>query len=689
MAKSRSKTRRRPHANPRGILTVAPDGFGFVQTAEGSFFIPSAKMGGAFDGDMVEIAVGHVNYERPQAGKQHNRPGQKPTARVVSVVQRAHETVIGRYEVADPFGVVVPQDHRIPYDIFTMRADHPEIADGSIVRVRITEFPSRNTAATGIIEDVLGTSDDVGVDIESIIGRYQLETKFSDATMRQVTGTRVDVAGALASGYRDLRGRFIFTVDPQDARDFDDALSLEQMESGLWKLGVHIADVSHYVPWNSSVDLDARRRAMSVYLVDRVIPMLPEKLSGDLCSLVPHVARRAMTVDIVLDESVVVKSVDCYPSIIESKARLSYERAECYLDAVFAGDDWHHAAIEADRLPEPAGAVAIGDAAHQQLFAALGQLVHIARGRAAQRQVAGGVDFETTEAKVQLDDAGEPTEVLLRRKTPATSCIEEAMILANECVARRLRDSQTPAIYRVHERPSADSLAALLPVLQEFGYTKGIDVDAFVAGNPHALQEVLRRAHGKTESELISSLLLRSMQRAVYRPVCMGHYGLASDAYCHFTSPIRRYPDLVVHRMLKVNLFGRGETYQQQCDNLEWLAEHSSKMERIAEAAARESQEIKLVEYMRRFVGMTFSGIVAGVATYGVFVRLENTVEGLVPVRSLGNEYFSLDPTLHKLTGQDSGVAYRLGQHVDATVVAAPDHARRLDLRLASPVSHA
>lgn len=643
-------------------------------------------MGGAFDGDLVEIAPGHVNPERPQAGKRHNRLGERPSARVVQVVQRAHETIIGRYEVADPFGVVVPQDHRIPYDIFTMRADHPEIADGSIVRVRITEFPSRNTAATGIIEDVLGTADDIGVDIESIIGHYQLETKFSDATMRQVQQAKVDVQGALDAGYRDLRTRFIFTVDPVDARDFDDALSLEQLKSGTWKLGVHIADVSHYVPWNSSVDLDARRRATSVYLVDRVIPMLPEQLSSGLCSLMPGVARRAMTVDIVLDESVHVKSVECYPSIIESKARLSYEQADCYLDAVFTGEGWEHAVREADQLPQPSGARPIDAAAHQQVFAALRQLIHIARGRAAARQISGGMDFETTEAKVQLDDAGEPVGVALRRKTPATSCIEEAMILANECVARRLRDSAMPAIYRVHEAPKADALAALLPVLQEFDYTRDLDVNAFVAGDPHALQEVLRRARGTAESELVSSLLLRSMQRAVYRPACSPHYGLASDAYCHFTSPIRRYPDLVVHRMLKVTLFGRGETYQQQCDNLEWLAEHSSKMERIAEAAARESQEIKLVEYMKRFVGMTFSGIVSGVATYGVFVRLDNTVEGLVPVRSLGNDYFALDATLHKLMGQETGAVYRLGQRVDVTVAAAPDHARRLDLRLAFPV---
>jgi len=685
MSKSKPKTRRHPHANPRGILSITPSGFGFVQTAEGSFFIPASKIGGAFDGDMVEVSPAHVNYGRSQPGKQHNRPGERPTARVVSVVERAHRTIVGRYEVADPFGVVVPSDHRIPYDVFTMRADSLNIPEGSIVRVRIDEYPSRHNAATGTIEEVLGAGDDTACDIESVIAKYRLETRFSEASVQQAAAAEVDVAGALAGGYRDERDRFVFTVDPVDARDFDDALSLVNLGSGLWRLGIHIADVSYYVPWDSSIDFDARRRATSVYLPDRVIPMLPERLSGDICSLVPRKPRRAMTVDVVLDDLSQIRSVDVHASVIESKARLSYEHAACYLDAIVAGDGWREAAAQTCTLPEPSGFVPLEEEDHRLLFNAFSHLILIARARQDARHDAGGVDFDTVEAKVVLDEEGAPCDVAIRSKTPASSCIEEAMILANECVARRLLDTQTPGIFRVHEAPSAESLAALVPVLQEFDCLGTSDAGAFVAGDPHALQKALEQARGRSEAALVSSLVLRSMQRAVYKPFCSRHYGLASSAYCHFTSPIRRYPDVVVHRMLKVLLSGSMESSEQQCEQLPWLAEHSSKMERLAESAAREAQELELVEYMRQFVGLSFPGTISGVATYGIFVRLENTAEGLVPVRSLGDDYYALDPVLHKLTGQDGGMTYRLGQSVRVVLVAAPEHTRRLDMRLVVP----
>ncbi len=674
MAKSRTHTRRRPRSNPRGVITIAGDGYGFVQTAEGSFFIPASKTGGAFDGDLVEIVAAHLNKDGKQNAKQHAQPGEKPTGRVVSVIQRAHETVVGRYEIADPFGVVIPEDHRIPYDIFTMRVDNPQVQDGDVVRVRITQFPSRNSAATGTIEEVLGREGQVGLDIETLIGRYRLETKFSQAALDQARFAQVDEAGALAQGYRDLSDRFVFTVDPTDARDFDDALSLVQLDSGLWRLGVHIADVSFYVPWGSSVDLDARRRATSVYLADRVIPMLPEELSNDVCSLAPYKTRRAMTVDIVLDAQAQVKSVDIYPSLIVSKARLSYDTAQAFIEAALGDEGWRS-------VPNRPG-----DDVSRELYRLLPTLHDLTQALSAKRVAAGQIDFEQTEAKAVLDSEGEAVDIALRRKTPATECVEEAMILANECVARKLRDSQIPAIFRVHEPPAPDSLASLVPVLQEFNLTRTVEVADILAGNPHALQEVLIQSRGRAESELISSLVLRAMQRAVYSPDCLGHYGLALDAYCHYTSPIRRYPDLVVHRMLKVLLNGRDGTFQQQADNLAWLADHSSKMERIADSIARESQELKLVEYMRRFVGSVFSGIISGVSVQGLYVRLENTVEGIVPIRALGAEYFSLDPVLHKLTGQDSGRVFRLGQHVAVVLFGAPEHARKLDFRLKEPL---
>lgn len=655
---SKRKTRRNPRSNPRGVLRVSAAGYGFVQTAEGEFFVPASKMGGAFDGDMVEIAPTHVNPQHKQPHKAHGKQGDKPSGRVVRVVNRAHESVVGRYEVAESFGVVVPEDRRIPYDIFTMRKDYPHVRDGDAVRVRITTYPSRNEAATGVIEEVIGRAEDEDLAIDMIVARHKLETAFSDASIEQAEKAEVDVAGALGEGYRDLRDRFVFTIDPADARDFDDAISIDEVD-GLVRLGVHIADVSHYVPWNSSIDLDARRRATSVYLVDRVIPMLPEELSNDICSLKPGEPRRAMTADMFLDGSFEVKRATFYPSVIESKARLSYEEAQEALD----GD----------------GSASIDEALADKLH----RLHEVACGLADAHRRAGGIDFDTTEAKVRLDSGGEPEAIVLRRRTDATEMIEEAMVLANNQVASYLSERGFPSVYRVHEPPSPESLAELVPVLQEFDYLKTVTASAFSAGSPTAIQAVLGRAAGRPEAELVSTLVLRSMKRAEYKSECGPHFGLASDAYTHFTSPIRRYPDLIVHRMLKAQLFGKPGTFEQQVHSLAWLAKHSSEMERIAEAAARESQEYKMIEYLSRDVGAAFNAVIAGVASYGFFVRLENTAEGLVPLKELGAEYFALDARRHQLVGQESGTVYRLGQRVRVVLEAAYPRERKLDFRLA------
>lgn len=690
MARSRAHARRHPRSNPRGVLLVRGGGFGFVHTDVGDYFIPESKMAGAFDGDLVEVAPLPQSGIRGKshAAQKHNlRPGEQPAARVLRVVDRAHDTLLGRYEVAEPFGVVVPEDPRIPYDIFTMRADHPDVPDGSIVRVRITTFPSRNTAATGVVEEVIGTEDDEDLGIDLIVARHKLETEFSVGALAEARSAVLDEELALREGYHDLRSRFTLTIDPADARDFDDALSLERVsldespdaeritsgvrevngrgiKTAIWRLGVHIADVSHYVPWNSSLDLDARRRATSVYLVDRVIPMLPDELSGDLCSLRPDEVRRTMTADLYLDKQARLVGYELYPALIRSNERLSYEEAQTLLDG----------AAEGNVSPK------LEDAS--SLVGRLGALSQIAKLRVAARQAAGGLDFDTVEAKVRLDTEGHPVGIDLRRKTDATSLIEEAMILANETVAQHLRDAKFPSIFRVHDKPSADSLAALIPVFQEFTWFKDINQNRLVAGDPHTLAQALEYSKGRAEGDLVSTLLLRAMKRAVYRQDCEPHYGLASDAYTHFTSPIRRYPDLVVHRMLKAQLTRRSERFDQEVAALPWIAEHSSSMERVAEKAARESQELKIIEYMESAVGQTFSAVVSGVATYGLYVRLENTAEGLVPLKNLGNEYFSFDPSLHRLLGQDTGVVYRLGQRLPVVLTSADPRSGRLDFRL-------
>ena len=657
MSRNRKHTRRRPKANPRGVLTVSAGGFGFVQTAEGEYFIPASGLAGAFDGDLVEIAPlrAGASKGRRVADDDGDMTG-RPAARVLSVVDRAHDTLVGRYEVAEPFGVVVPADPRIPYDVFTMRAESPEVPDGALVRVRIAQFPTRRSAATGFVEEVLAdTSDAPGAGIDLIVGRHKLETVFSEGALADASAATLDAEGALAAGYRDLRDRFTFTIDPADAKDFDDALSLDYLEEeGLWRLGVHIADVSHYVPWGSSVDLDARRRATSVYLADRVIPMLPPTLSDELCSLAPGAERRSMTADLFLNDEGELVRFSLYPALIRSDARLSYGEADDilidYKAAIAAGGDIAWRLVECSRL---------------------------ARARA------GGIDFATTEAKVVLDAEGRPTDIALRRKTEATRLVEEAMILANETVAGYLERRGFPCLYRVHEPPASDALGSLISVVQEFDWFERPMEARLVAGDPKVIQEILAASALRSEGELVSSLLLRAMKRADYRPENQGHYGLASEAYCHFTSPIRRYPDLVVHRMLRAALTRRPEKFDQEVAALPWIAEHSSAMERVAEAAARESQELKMVEYLAAFVGQSFSAVISGVAAWGLYVRLDCTAEGILPVRALGDEYFVFDPVRYTLVGDESGKVYRLGQRVAVTLKSADATTASLEFVLA------
>lgn len=680
MPRSKNHTRRVARSRPRGIMQLNPEGYGFVRTSEGEFFVPRAKLGGAFDGDLVEVAPLPANASkgRSHEGFGGGRYGHKPVARVVSVIERAHEVVVGRFEAAEPFGVVVPLDPHIPYDIFTQLSEAPDVEDGAIVRVRIAQFPSRNSAATGHIEEVLEHVDGLDEGVDAVVARHKFETVFSDAALAEARGASIDEVGALASGYRDLRERFVFTIDPDDARDFDDALSIEQVEDQgrlLWRIGVHIADVSHYVEWGSALDLAARRRATSVYLVDRVIPMIPEDLSCGLCSLAPGEVRRSMTVDLYVNERAQLARYEIYPALICSNARLTYGEALELLEG--EGED------------EVAAGEGVGYAPHSQgqretsLRKRLRQLSRLASLRHAQRERKGGIDFDQPEARVKLDEAGRPQGVELRRKNAATSLVEEMMIWANEVVAEHLSRAKFPCVYRVHEAPDLEGLAQLVPIFEEFPWFGKIDPVGFFTGSQHALQQAVSASRGRAEVELVSSLVLRSMKRAVYREKNCGHYGLASATYCHFTSPIRRYPDLMVHRMLKAELFGRPERFDQMTTNLGWICEHSSGMEREADDAQRESEELKLAEYLQRFVGRSFSAIVSGVSQGGLYARLENTAEGFIPVRTLDDDYFSFDAARYTLTGEETGARYRLGQRIAVVLFAVDPCVPQIDLRLA------
>lgn len=703
-------TRSKPKGSPRGTFEANPRGFGFVKTSEGEFFIPESKTRDAMDGDIVEIAP--VRSDRKKApgagavapGKRgmgtRPRAGKRDEARVLRVVERRHTELIGTYEVAEPFGIVVPEDPRIKHDVFTQRSKNPDIESGAMVRVRILEYPTRKSAATGEVIEVFGEEGSTDLSIERIISRYNLETAFSEGSVAEAAAAKLDVKAALDGGYRDIRDRFVFTIDPTDAKDFDDALSLECTAAGEFRLGVHIADVSAYVGWGSSIDLDARRRATSVYLADRVIPMLPPELSESLCSLRPGEDRLCMTVDLVLDASARLLEYDVYPAVMRSAARLTYDQAQMLLDELSDGVD----VLGGGATQAGAGVGAAGGAGAEAgansatgagaeasatragsidpLTWRLAACSQLARARQRHRASQGGLEFTTKEAKVALDSDGHATGIVVREKTQATELIEEAMIYANEVVATYLSDREMPCAYRVHEAPAIDSLEALVPILQEFKWFTSEMAHGLPTANSHVIQQVLAACDGRIEQEMVTMLVLRAMMRATYTPDNGGHYGLGLRCYCHFTSPIRRYPDLMVHRMLKESLgFAQGG-FKDQAKSMKWLCEHSSEMERNAEAASFDSQKAKIAEYMAAFLGEEFDAIVSGVVSYGLYVRLENCAEGLVAVRTLGDEYFAFDGAKHQLRGVESNAAYHLGQRVCVRLVEADADLARLDFVL-------
>ncbi len=677
MARRGSKARRRPKAHPQGVLELTARGYGFVKTAEGEFFIPSRMVGTAFSGDLVEIAPLTSKDKKHLPKRDANKKASqsiKPNARVTKVLLRAAHSIIGRYEIAEPFGVVIPEDPCIKHDIFTLRSDNPDIQEGDLVECEILDYPTRTTAATGHIVRVLGHEDDSRVGIDIIIAENGLETKFSSQVMEEANSCSLEVEKALQSGYRDLRNEFVFTIDPVDARDFDDSISLELEEDG-YRLGIHIADVSQYVPYNSALDLTARKRGTSVYLVDRVIPMLPEIISNNLCSLVPLQDRLAVTVEVHLSVQGKVLSYEVFPSVICSKARLSYEQAQVLLDC--PGD---YREFRACDVPE--GSVALSDETIDLLSRKIHDLHDVAKRLFQKRYKDGCMDFDRVEARVKLDESGIPVKVVFRRKTFATQMIEEAMILANNLVALWLSEKEMPCMYRIHEAPDGDSLSNLYEILCEFPVFRTLDKRLFIDGNPKMLQKALTIKGTTVQHELISNLLLRSMKRAVYVGHNEGHYGLALDTYCHFTSPIRRYPDLYVHRMIKHAYFGKTESFSAEADALDWISNHCSETERVSDKAQHDSQKLKLVEYMQGFIGVTFDAVIVSVSTFGLVVRLENTATGRVPIRDLGDEYFSYDPVRYTLTGSDSGKVYRLGQMVSVELVEAIPRLKRLSFTL-------
>lgn len=645
-----------------GTLVVSRPGSAHVETPEGEFELVRHGQREAMNGDEVEVAI-------------VEQRGRAPRAVVRSVLVRAVTTLLGTFSIAGPLGVVTPLDVRLGHDFFVVPEDpcveRLGIREGDVVFARITEYPTRRSSAVVTVERRVGAPDDLDLNIESVIASFGLAGDFPPRVLDQASSIDANVASALSGDERrrDLRGTLCVTVDPVDARDFDDAVSARRLEGGGYELGVHIADVTHYVAPGSPIDNEARRRTCSAYLVDRVIPMLPERLSNDVCSLRPGEDRLTMSVVARLDATGRITGARMFCSAIRSAVRLDYDSVDGLLEGRAKGEDL------------------VGDAA---LAAPVRELLEtldeIRALRERVRRERGAIDFQTAEAKVELDEAGNPVGVNVRARTWATGLIEEAMLVANECVARRLADVEAPAAYRVHEPPSPDDLGACLQPLRELGLLDATLEPGLLAGDSRAIASVLGRAQGTPAEYPASALLLRAQRRAVYLPVNEGHYALGAAAYCHFTSPIRRYPDVLVHRALKALLQGRidGREMREQASELPQLCRTCSELERAADGASRASQRIKMAELFSRRLGERFSGVVSGCERYGVFVTLDETcAEGLVPTRSLGDEWFAYDEARMTLTGEESGEVWRLGRRVVVEVTGTDVARGRIDFRLA------
>lgn len=657
-----------------------------VETAEGVYRLGSRSMREAMPGDRVYVSL-------------HRGKGGARRAVVEHVIDRAVAAIVGVFEPAGPLGAVRPLDTRIKQDFFVLPADDSPrrlgVEPGDIVSARIVDYPSRTESGVVTLERRIGDANEPSLGIECVMARYGLVDGYPQAAVDEAASLAVDVEGALADPLRrDIRDRFVITIDPVDARDFDDAISVARTVRGGWMLGVHIADVSHYVDWGSAIDLEARRRSTSVYLADRVLPMLPERLCNDLCSLRPDEDRLAFTVDIELDAQGRVRTYEPYPSVIRSRVRMDYGAA----DALLREGESDGAALDAAARGRAELAVEAARANGVDLRAFLRNADALARARREIRRKRGSIDFDTPEVHVLLDEAGMPVDIVTRERTAATSLVEEAMLLANECVAEFLADRDLVSAYRVHEDPSPDSLASAAKTLTELGAVEGGLAAGIMLGDPRAINAAVEDAADTAFAPQVNALLLRAQQRAVYKSHNEGHYALGARAYCHFTSPIRRYPDLIAHRVLKValakhelgkkealirapRLTGKGpQALEAICPR---LCRQASDNERAADAAANASQKVKVAQLYASRIGERDTGTVSWISDLGAFVRLDATgAEGLVRMNALGAEWWDFDDVRLALTGESTGTRVGLGCRVVVEVASVNVLRGHLDLKL-------
>lgn len=646
-------------------------GFGFV-TVEGldeDIFIPESMTHGAFHKDIVEVMI--KPYKRIGEGR-------KKEGEVVKIVSRGVKEVIGTYQKSKNFGFVVADNLRFDKDIFIPKEFSKDAVTGHKVVVELTDYGTKGRKPEGKIKEIIGHINDPGTDILSIVRAYDIPTEYPADVMKQVEHMGDSVDEKELFGRLDLRELITVTIDGEDAKDLDDAITLSK-EGDLYKLGVHIADVSNYVTEGSPLDREALKRGTSVYLVDRVIPMLPHKLSNGICSLNEGQDRLALSCIMDIDKTGRVVGHRIAETVIKVDRRMSYTNVQRILNAA----SYIKAGIQEDNADKIKADMEAYEEYKEfaDLFVCMKELADILREKRTQR---GSIDFDFPESKIHLDDKGVPTDIRPYERNQATRIIEDFMLIANETVAEDFFWQELPFVYRSHENPEPEKMMKLSLFINNFGY--GIKTSSGVDGvHPKEIQKLLRRIEGSPQEALISRLTLRSMKQAKYTTTAGGHFGLATQYYCHFTSPIRRYPDLQIHRIIKENLHGGLSEKRIRHYNaiLPEVADSTSTTERRADDAERETEKLKKVQYMSRHIGEVYEGVISGITGYGLYVELPNTVEGMIHVTSLCDDYYYYDDEHYEMVGQDSGNVYKLGEKVVIQVVKADMQSRTIDFELA------
>ena len=634
----------------RGIMRANKKGFGFVDIddSETDVYISENNMNGALHGDIVLVELTSKKGLARLEG------------RVLKIVDRENDSYVGEINFKNDKGIVTLDDNKLRIKVQVPRDKSLNAVDGHKVLVKLGKRLDNHNFEGEVLE-IIGHKNDPGVDILSIVKKYKIETELPYDVKEQLKGFPNEVQEHERRNRRDLRNEMIFTIDGDDTKDIDDAISISRKPNGNYVLGVHIADVSYYVKEGSPLDNDAMERGTSVYLVDRVIPMLPHELSNGICSLNPGVDRLAISCVMEFDSHGKQVDYEIFESVIKSKIQMTYKKV--------------NKVLEENEVPE-------GYEPYADTLRMMKELADILRKA---KENKGYIDFEVDEAKILVDKDCVPTEITLRNRGTGEKLIEDFMIAANECVATHIYFMNLPFIYRVHEAPKEEKIRSFLGYIGTLGYQIQGDLKE---NTPKNIQKIIRQLEDKKEFKILSSLLLRSMQKAVYKPTNLGHFGLASKCYTHFTSPIRRYPDTTVHRLLRIYLFNHrldDNTIRHWEEKLVYVADHSSATERASVDCEREVEDMKMAEYMEKHIGEEYEGMISSVMSFGMFVVLDNLIEGLVPVKDMKG-FFTYNEERMSLINEKSKEKYTIGDRVIVRVVRASKEDKTIDFEIVKRV---